>query len=585
MPEDRVASRRWLLALSVALLSLAGMASTARAQEQRRYWIESFDALIEVQEDGSLHVEERLAFVFEGSFNGVYRDIPTRVQNDWGLDYRIRLQTRSVTDDDGRSLQYEESWEGSDRRLKVWVPGAADATRTVVLRYRVERALRFPEAAAGFDAHDELYWNVTGTRWSVPIRSASATVILPPTVAAEPIVRAFSGRQGSRDEDVAIERESRSKVRFRTRAELGAGEGLTIVVGWPPGAVHRPTVADAGRELLRDNWPLGLPLLVLGLMLAWYRRVGRDPDTGRSIMVQYEPPDELRPAQLGTLIDEKVDLRDIVATVIDLAVRGYLRIEEHDEQGWFGSSTTVTELQRLRPGTDGLLPYEAEILEGLFERGEHVKVDDLKTRFYTRLGKIRGELYSGLSQSGLFRGRPDHIRWRWFGIAAATLAVGIALGVATGKVAFFFAAPACAVIVAAFAPFMPARTHQGRLAWQRGKGFEEFLSRTDGTRLRELGMDQLAFERFLPHAMALGVADQWSSSFSGLLEQPPSWYRGPVPGQFNSVGFGRRLTAMHASMGAAMATAPRSASSSSSGFSSGGGFSGGGFGGGGGGAF
>ena len=99
-------------------------------------------------------------------------------------------------------------------------------------------------------------------------------------------------------------------------------------------------------------------------------------------MVQYEPPGGYRPAELGTLIDEKVDLRDIVATVIDLGVRGYLRIEEESEEGWFSDSTT-TRLIKLRDADADLRGYEETILSGLFESGDDVALEDLETKFYS----------------------------------------------------------------------------------------------------------------------------------------------------------------------------------------------------------
>ena len=53
-------------------------------------------------------------------------------------------------------------------------------------------------------------------------------------------------------------------------------------------------------------------------------------------MVQYEPPEDLTPAEAGTLIDNAADMRDITATMVDLAVRGYIRIEEREESKLFG---------------------------------------------------------------------------------------------------------------------------------------------------------------------------------------------------------------------------------------------------------
>jgi uncharacterized membrane protein len=131
---------------------------------------------------------------------------------------------------------------------------------------------------------------------------------------------------------------------------------------------------------------------------------------------------------------------------------------------------------------------------------------------------------------------------------------------------------------------MTAKTFAGARAWIHIKGFQEFMDRVEADRLRTLPPD--TFEKFLPYAMALGVEDHWAKAFSGILQQPPTWYSGPNYTTFNTYSFTRNLGAMASTAHSTFVSAPR-ASSSGSGFSSGGGggFSGGGFGGGGGGAF
>lgn len=582
MAEGLAARRRTRRGAVLVLIGLVASAGPAVAQAERSYWIERFDVDLTVAADATLEVTEHITFRFAGSFNGIYRDISYRYRTPWGLDYRIEIGELTVTDDLGSELRHEASRNGDDLRVKVWVPRAVDAARQVQLRYRVRRALRFPEAEEGFTAHDQLYWNATGNRWTVPIAAASAHVRLPSSVLEEPLAVAYAGPYGSREAAVIVSRPVRNEVRFEMEHGLAAGEGLTIVVGWPPGSVARPTAMDAARDLVGDNWPLALPVVVLVVMVAVFRRHGRDPDVGRSVMVRYEPPEGLRPAEIGALVDERVDLRDIVATVVDLAVRGYLRIEERGQEGWFGDST-ITTLVRLRAADDELRPWERTIHEGLFERGDRVELDELKSRFYEHVGPIRTALYEGLTGAGWFRARPDHVRNLWFGIAVAAAIGGVVAGVAAAKVAFFFAGPLVGLVVGGFAPFMPARTRAGRREYLRVKGFEEFLGRTEATRFRELQLPEATFERYLPYAMALGVADHWAGLFRGLLQGPPQWYAGPT-GSFDSTVFSQRMQGMGSRLGTAMATAPRS-SSGSSGFSSGGGFSGGGFGGGGGGAF
>ena len=536
----------------------------AGAAQQRSYFIESFDVRLRVEESGTLDVLETIRFRFDGSFEGIYRDLPIRYDTPWNLNYRLRVKPVGAIDEGGGRLRFETDERGDDLRFKVFVPGAVDASRTVILHYRVKNGLRYPDEQEGFAAHDQLYWSVTGNGWTVPIEKVRAEVVLPDGVVDEPWVRSFSGPYGAHsDEGVDVTRLSNNRVRWQVDDRLEPGEGLTIVVGWPPGAVRRPTAVDKARDTLADNWPLGLPLLIGALMLGAFSRFGRDPRIDRSVVVSYEPPGDLRPAELGTLIDEKVDLRDVVATVIDLAVRGYLKITESEVDGWFKSSTK-THFERLpAPSGEVLWPFEQQVLDGLFEGGDNVEMDDLKTKFYKHLSTIQASLYDRLTDRGYFRGRPDHVRKLWIFIAVALASLGIVFGLVTDKPAFIFAGIASAIIVGIFAPFMPARTASGRMRYLETKGFEEFLGRTEGERLRELELSDAVFERFLPYAMAFGVADHWAKGFEGLLTEPPSWYAGPT-GQFHPMLFNQRMNTL---------------SSGSSGFS------GGGFGGGGGGAF
>jgi len=396
-------------------------------------------------------------------------------------------------------------------------------------------------------------------------------------------VAAYVGAYGSRSDAWRLRRVSEGEVEIEADRNLAYGEGLTVVVGWEKGVVAEPSVVERGGWLLRDNWPLMIPLLVLLLMFGTWRRFGRDPDVGRSIMPMYHAPADLTPAELGTLVDERVDQRDIVATIVDLAVRGYLRIEEESEEGWFGDTITTT-FQRLQPPDEALRAHETEVLEGLFDSGDRVTIDDLKNEFYERLDTIREHLYGSLVAGGFFRSSPQNVRRAWVVLGVLVIAAGFPLGIINSSAAGIVAGVASGLIILAFAWFMPARTRAGRHKWYEVKGFEEFLGRTEGDRLREMDVDLSKFEAFLPFAMALGVAEQWGRAFEGLLQQPPAWYASTTLTHFSPALFSQRMGAVSQSVGTAMATAPRS-SSGSSGFSSGGGFSGGGFGGGGGGAF
>ena len=139
------------------------------------------------------------------------------------------------------------------------------------------------------------------------------------------------------------------------------------------------------------------------------------------------------------------------------------------------------------------------------------------------------------------------------------------------------------LIVIAFGQIMPRRTLKGADTVDRLLGFLEFLRRTDQDRLRQIN-DPTLFERWLPYALVFGVASQWARAFEGITTQPPTWYAGSWD-QFSAGRLGRELNYASASMGQALSSQPRSASSWGGSGGGGGGSSGGGGGGGGGGAW
>jgi uncharacterized membrane protein len=567
---------RRLLSLSLFLL----IAATVRAD--RTLVIERLDAVIEVAPDGSIAVEETIEPRFTGSWNGIFRTIPVQYRTPQGLNYTLRLDIEAVTDAEGQKLKYESSRERHYRKLKIWVPGAVDATRTVKLRYRVSNALRF------FDEHDELYWNVTGDEWEVPIESASAHVRLPPG-ASGVRATAFRGAYGSTEQsDVSVEPDG---VHVQTSRGLGMREGLTLVVGWNPGVVHRPTAVEKSAAVVSSNLPLAIPPLVFFGMLHLWRKRGRDPELA-PIATQYEPPAQMTPAELGTLIDGKPDMRDITASIVDLAVRGYLHITETEQERFFGlfSNKDYSFTVKKDRGTwSDLKRHERDLLEALFSgAATEVSLSDLKNKFYKHLPGLRDELYGRLVSDGFYTGRPDRVRLLYIiggvivGLAIGFPASWVMLALGMQPVAAIVAGILSGIIVVLFGWFMPSRTPRGTRELEKVLGFREFLSRVEGDRLERMVKTPEMFEKYLPFAMALGVEDNWAKTFEGIYTEPPSWYSGPGGvGTFRPSTFTHNLGVMSTAAATTMASAPRS--SGGSGFS--GGSSGGGFGGGGGGGF
>jgi uncharacterized membrane protein YgcG len=558
--------------------------ATSILPAQRSLAIQRFDATIRVRPDAAIEVTESIVARFTGSWNGIYRTIPVKYRTAQGFNWTLGLALEAATDAAGRPLRVEASRERHYIKYKIWVPGAENATRTVVLRYRATNGLRF------FEDHDELYWNVTGDEWDVPLEAATARIELPPGTQGIRAI-AFNGAYGSTAQD-AVVRVAGTTVGLTMPHPLAFHEGLTAVVGWNKGVVTEPTTAQQAAGLLRSNWPLAIPFPVLLLAFAVWRRRGRDPRR-RPIAVQYEPPADLTPGEAGTLLDNSADMRDVTATLVDLAVRGYLRIEERDDRrlfGLIGSREYVLHRLDPPPGAAALAPHEQRLLDGIFAgHGAAVELSQLENEFYTALPGIRTSLFERLLARGCYHARPDRVRARWMtggavtGILIAAGGGGLADRLLLTPVPFIIAGALSALILVAFGAVMPARTVVGTRTLEGVLGFEEFLRRVESEHLKHviLGKPEL-FDRYLPYAMAFGVEQKWARAFDGIYTQPPSWYVGASSGaHFSASRFSSSLATMSSRASSTLSSSPRS--SSGSGFS--GGSSGGGGGGGGGGGF
>ena len=571
---------RWGVLLFVLIALLAPNSAFART-----YHLQKFNDALIVHEDGRIVVSEELTFVFQGSFKGIHRRIPVEYPGRGGSNYTLFIENVDVTDDSGAALKFKKQYKGDQLELEIYVPGAVDATRTIRIRYVVLNGIRY------FEDHDELYWNVTGNDWLVDIDSASALAILPDSAVGSIRAQAFEGAYGSADR--SITEINGAQVQFEAAHALSPRAGLTIDVFIPKGIIHQPNVITRSIWFLRSNLILLLPMLsflVMGGM--WYYK-GRDPDPGLSVAPLYEPPEGMTPAEVGTLVDDTVDPRDITSTLIDLAVRGYLKIEEvNDKVLFFNNKDFVFHLLKPQAEWVNLARHENEILTNMFSVGStECHFSDLKNRFYLAIPSIKKEIIEELKDKSMYRVDPDTANgYRVVGILL--IVAPIVLAQVTGFYQFF-RAPLMAVIAAAislvivylFGRNMTAKTMKGMRALVGVQGFREFMSRVDGDRLRKFPPE--TFEKFLPFAMALGVEKHWATAFQGIIKDPPSWYVSPYPTHsWNTMMFTHSMNNMSSSAYEAFTSAPR-ASSSGSGFGGGGGggFSGGGFGGGGGDAF
>ncbi|MEN6356108.1 MAG: DUF2207 domain-containing protein [Armatimonadota bacterium] len=559
--------------------------------------ITSYDTRLDIQKDGGVIVAETITADFTNDpHHGIYRDIPLSGKDRYGNNYRIRETTLSVTDNTGAAQTYKQTASGGKIDIRI---GDADILldrpKTYVIKYKLWRAVHF------FDDYDEVYLNVVGPEWEVPVNNATCVVTIPNGAKANSIRTAsYTGAFGSTSSDGFSDVADSRTARFWMKRAINPGESMTIVVGWPKGLVIQPSFSQEAKWFVSDNGYFFLPpIFLLGLWLLWLKE-GRDPDTGKSEMTVYDPPESMSPAEIGTLIDERVDMRDITASIIDLAVRGYIKIESEKVKSFISTKTDYT-LRLTKPNDEikkdqNLSDFDKLLINALFNGMDFCIVSSLAQKFYAHIPLLQDMLYDSMVERGYFNSRPDRVRKSYLGIGAPIAVFGFFGGfiLSSGdmplhiSVGWVFAIAVCGVMLAISSWVMPKKTAKGKDALLGVKGFEEYLSRAERAEI-EYQERQGYFEKFLPYAIALDIAERWAQAFDGLQTKPPEWYEG-YDGTFHPTIFAHDLNVATYSWGSNMASQPRSNGSGGSSFFGGGsgfsgGFSGGGCGGGGGGGW
>lgn len=529
--------------------------------------ISSFTSDISIHKDGTITVGEHISYDFGSEKrHGIFRKIDRIKENADGKKFVLDMSIVSIVDRDNKPFPYESTIDGNYLTIKI---GDPDKTVTGMnaynITYNVSGALTY------FSDHDELYWNATGNEWEVPIVRANASVLFSNSTASLQFrTSCFTGSSGSTEQNCEYQ-EGNNQALFGVTQGLSPHEGLTIVAGFPKGIVAQ-TEPKEYKTFFDTFWgAVVIALIIVGavwwyllypiwIIVKWWM-VGRDPKVGGPVAAWYDPPSSkngrrLFPAEAGTLIDETVNPRDISSTIVDLARRGYLKIEERKKNDFYF-------VNKNKP-LDPLLPYEKRLFEGIFSLQDEVRLKDKK--LVGIIEEVTKLMYRQVVDDGFFDTDPQKTKTFYSvigGIALSTMNFPLAL------------------ISFVFGRNMPKKTLVGAEQAMVARSLNNFLKGQE-RQLTFQAKNQMWFEKLLPYAVAFGVEKYWAEQFKNIALKAPEWFTPYGNRPFNSIYFANSL---HSSMNSfeSTVTPTRSSSGFSSGFS--GGSSGGGGGGGGGGSW
>jgi len=573
--------------LAVLLLSSSGV--EARDVSQITDWyIKDFQSDIVVNKDSSLDITEKIVADCGDltDKHGIFRILPTYYQKTASEKVYTPITLKSITDFDGNQISYSSSRSSGSLTWKI-----GDASKTVhgennyKIIYHVENAMRF-----GNKKFDEFYWNLNGNFWQIETDHFLATVHFP----VEPLSKTidlYSGSFGEKDQGLASYSWIDNKtLTVESKQTLLAGEGITVSATFAKDffVPYAPTFFEKYGQLL---WLL-LPLLTYYFCLRLWRKYGRDPKLHKAEMVQYQPPEDIGPVESAMLLTNSSFSNNFIsAGIINLAVKGVIKIKEIPKKGIFGQKDfEITFLKDNLEETKTLSATEVTLATELKKhaRGNVLKINSIKNKFYTSIPQI---VQSG--KDFLFQKKylsEKSFRKRTIMIVLWVFSIIATIGVSIFLVTQYFMTVNFAMAIIAlilndivlliFVFLMPSQTVAGAEKIWEIKGFKLFMTKAEKYRAPFHEKEGL-FEKYLPYAMIFGVTKMWVENMKKIYGENyfntyhPIWYYGYV-GNFDADTFSSSITDLSNSMASTLASSPSSSGSGGGGFSGGGGGGGGG---------
>lgn len=582
-----LSSKKMLLALSAI-----GLIAFSRSAFAKNYDYEKITVDIGINQDGTFDVTENMTYNLDGDFGFFNRDIALK-----GVDYISDIEVYGG----GQKLnedEYNISTQSGEKHVQWNFPRRdfINEQKSWTLKYKVHGGLGF------YKDHDEIYWNAIFKNRDVPVKLAQASVHLPWPQNINKMTAAIYSEQ----ETAGFKKEIVNPTEYYFEAhDLKPNVNFTIAAGWEKGKFNYT-------EIFLGYWlawyrllGIFLPILTFALMFMLWHENGRDPKVDKTIIAEYEPPNDLGPLELEVLLNTNATMKGISATLIDLAVRGYLKIAEKEKKWWGGYQDYEFEILKDWETDAGLRDYERILLEKMrkckreriFQRignllarssdGQEEKENVVSSKelrmnmFGKECRDIFNMVYENVAKKGEFTEDPrkSKVIFVFIGAILATAPFFLMNVLERINTGWLVAGVIISgIIMVIFGNLMPQKTSQGAEDKYKWLCFKLYLETAEKYRLRASTPEY--FEKYLPYAIIFGVEKKWAKKFEEMGNMKnPAWY---VPahaayinssGSFSPTGFAKSMSSMVSSFAA-----------SSGGGAGGGGAAGGGGGGGGGGA-
>lgn len=571
----------------------------AQETTDRSYYYQIINTQYKINQDSTVDVEEKQTYDFKGAYHQGYRSIPITGADSYydisvfdnDLSKELVYSPKKLKKEDSSSWGKYTYYSEDGHQIIEWYYNLKDTTHIWTIRYKILGAIQFNKTS------DRFYWNVF-TNYLVPVDAAVVNIKLPETVNISD-VQAYSYRTY---QQIKIEQEilSDHSVFFRS-GSFAPNEAFTVDVTLPKGIISQASYWKAFTKM-NYGWIISgliIFLTLIAIPIIWLIREGLPK--GRGVVVpQFEPPKDLRPALAEVIVKEQLTPKGFSATIIDLAVRGFIKIEEQKKSfifNLFSTTNYVLTLNKNAKQSKELLSYERDYLDLLFEEKDTFSTEDLskspvaeKRAFYEKTQKIKDEIYKQTqSSTKAYAVDPMAEKYKWLFLGGAFL-LAIFGFIIQLQFDFFpnqleilvVTTIFCFIAIWSFVKFEARLNKEGRILKEDWLGFKLYLEVVEKYRLQNLTPS--LFEKYLPYAMIFGVEKKWAKAFDKMQLQPPTWYAGGyyTHGAFSSSGSNFSPSGFSASFSSSFASTFASSGAGGGGGGGGGGAGGGGGGGGGG---
>jgi uncharacterized membrane protein len=528
--------------------------------------IQNYETNITINTDASVNVQEKILYDF-GSLqkHGIFRNIPYKYSARGGT-YTVKISDISVFDEKGINYQFTTSTKNNNLEIKIGDPDLyVSQQKTYIINYKVKKAINY------FTDYDELYWNAIGGDWPVNINKSSITINIPEN--NDTTYKCLYGALGSKKECL-VEKQG-NQLKIIHDQVLSPQEYLTVVVGVQKGILSEPSIIEEIKDKILDNIIILLPFLIfIFLFIKWFRQ-GRDPEGKGIIIAQYEPLKDLSPLEAATLINENYDIKNVPAEIINLAIKGYIKIEKQEKKHVFDKIDYL--LIKIKDSDDFLNETEKTLLSDIFTNTKKSLLSQITLENIRGLGD---KINESLTKKGYFETNPSKIRTPYIVVGILLILLSFAIESVFGAIGIVCVLIS-GIIIIVFGIIMPKKSIKGVEAKEYLLGLKKYISLAEIERIKFHNTPLKTpehFESLLPYAMIFGLEKEWAKQFESLTYSP-TWYNDKNFNSFVPLVFVNDLRNFSSTGISSMTPA----SSGGSGFSGGG--AGGGFGGGGGGSW